>query len=418
MRARSVLVTLPAAACILVLSITPAAAAAGVTGQVPGASGHAAGRPAAPRIDDVFNGDSCTTQPDTPSVKSSCVAIGFRADGPFVEGLMEFSTNNKWFGNTFGSLQTVTEPIEVSCVPQQFDLPTCLAVGEYFTNPNFPKQLVARGDDNGFSPTAFSNPKGATWSVLDDVSCATPTFCLLVGTAGTTKRTSKGLVHVSHATAYRWNGNRLLRLSGPAPARARDAELGGVSCASATSCMAVGDYTSARGRLIPYSALLTGRTWRVQLAKTIGRGNTLFQGVSCPAAGKCVAVGDATSGKSTSAFAERYAGGRWKWQRIVGERQSAFIGVSCPTVSYCVAAGSHGTRALIEAWNGVRWAVQAVPRTPAPMTTDGLLHVSCVSKAICTAVGFRHDPKSRFSNHTLAVGWNGSKWTVQRTINE
>lgn len=418
MRARSVLIALPAAACILALSITPAAAVAKVSGQVPRALGPAAVSPGAPTLDDVFNGDSCTTQPDNPSIKSSCVAIGFRADGPFVEGLMEFSTNNKWFGNTFGSLQTVTEPIEVSCVPQQSSLPTCVAVGEHFTNPNFPAQLVALGDVNGFSPTAFSNPKGATWSVLDDVSCATATSCLLVGTAGTTKRTSKGLVHISHATAYRWNGNRLLRLPGPAPAHAKDAELGGVSCASATSCMAVGDYTSARGRLIPYSALLTGRTWHVQLAKSVGRTSTIFQGVSCAAAAKCVAVGNAASGRSTAAFAERYSGGSWKLQRIVTKRQSAFIGVSCPTVSYCVAAGQHGTRALIEAWNGTRWAVQTVPGTPAPLTTDGLLHVSCVSQTICTAVGFRHNPRSRFSFHTLALGWNGSKWTIQKTINE
>ena len=411
MRARSVLITLPAAACVLALSMTSAAATTNVAGQ--------AGRSPAARIaDDVFNSDSCAVQPDTPSVKSSCVAVGFFADGPSVEGLMEFSTNNRWFGNTFGSFQGVTEPIEVSCVPQPSNIPTCVAVGEHFTNPNFPAQLVSLGDANGFSPIAFSNPKGATWSVLDDVSCATPTSCLLVGSAGTTKRTSHGLVHVSHATAYRWNGQSLVRLAGPAPAHAKDAELGGVSCASATSCMAVGDYTSARGRLIPYSALLTGRSWHVQLAKTIGRASTLFQAVSCAAAAKCVAVGDAASPRSTAAFAERYSGGNWKLQRIVGERQSAFIGVSCPTAAYCVAAGHHGTRALIERWNGVRWAVQSVPGTPAPLTTDALLHVSCVSQTTCTAVGFRHNPRSRFSFRTLALGWNGSKWTIQRTLNE
>lgn len=418
MRARSVLITLPAAASILVLSITPAAAAAKVTGQAPLVLGHAAGNPAARVLDDVLNGDSCTTQPDNPSIKSTCVAVGFFADGPFVDGLMQSSTNSQWFGNTFGSFQTVTEAIEVSCVPQQFNIPTCVAVGLHFTNPNFPAQLVSLGGANGFDPIAFRNPNGTTWSVLDDVSCATATSCLLVGTAGTTKRTSKGLVHVSHATAYRWNGHSLLRLSGPAPAHAKDAELGGVSCASATSCMAVGDYTSASGRLIPYSALLTGGTWRVQLAKAVGRASTIFQGVSCAAAAKCVAVGDSVSGRSTAAFAERYASGRWKLQRIVGERRSAFIGVSCPSVTYCVAAGQHGTRALIEAWNGVRWAVQSAPGTPAPLTTDGLLHVSCVSQTICTAVGFRHNPRSRFSFRTLALGWNGLKWTIQKTINE
>lgn len=415
MRARSVLMTLPAA-CILLLSITPAAAE--VTGPAGRGLPYGAASPGARILDDVFNGDSCTTQPDNPSIKSTCVAVGFFADGPFVDGLMESSANSQWGSNTFGGLQNITEPIEVSCVPQQFNIPTCVAVGEHFNNPNFPVQLVSLGDANGFSPIALRNPKGTTWSVLDDVSCATATSCLLVGAAGTTKRTSKGLVHLSHATAYRWNGHALRRLAGPAPAHARDAELGGVSCASATSCMAVGDYRSARGRLVPYSALLTGSTWRVQFAKTVRNTSTLFQGISCPAPAKCVAVGDTASAKSTAAFAESYAGGRWTVERIVGERRSAFFGISCPTVSYCAAAGQHGTRALIEAWNGKRWAVQAVPATPAPLTTDALLHVSCVSPTICTAVGFRHNPRFRFAFRTLALGWNGSRWTIQKTINE
>jgi hypothetical protein len=41
-----------------------------------------------------------------------------------------------------------------------------------------------------------------------------------------------------------------------------------------------------------------------------------------------------------------------------------------------------------------------------------------VTAAICTAVGYRHNPAVRFSFQTLALGWNGSRWTIQKTINE
>jgi hypothetical protein len=425
MRMRSALIALPVLASALFAAVMPAGASPAGPGRlagpppatvrpVAGPEGHATGR----IIEDVFNGDSCTNQPDNPSIKSTCVAIGWFSDASFVEGLLEFSDNGKWFGNSFGSLQTVTNPIEVSCVPQQASIPVCVAVGEHYTNPSFPAQLVATGGDNGFSPIAFSNPRGTTWSVLDDVSCARSTFCMLVGSAGTTRKTSGGLVYLSHATAYRWNGTSLRQLTVPAPARSKGSELGGVSCPTATTCMAVGDYTSSTGRSLPYSALWTSGTWHIKAAPAIrGKAVALFQAVSCATASGCIAVGDAVTPGAT-AFAERYAGGRWAVQRIAAEPLSAFFSVSCPAKSRCVAVGEHGARSLIEAWNGTRWIVQAGPRTAAPLTTNALAHVSCITPAVCTAVGYRHNPRVRSSFQTLAIGWNGSRWTIQKTINE
>jgi hypothetical protein len=443
MRMRSVFIALPVLASALLLAGTPASASTAshdgrarpagpgpaATSQAPAAQAGLAGLAApgfqrnavsaAGRIlDDVFNSDSCTTQPDNPSITSTCLAVGFFAGGGYVDGLLESSANGKWGGNIFGSVRPVTDPLEVSCVPQQSNIPTCVAVGENYANARYPAQLVATGGANGFSPVAFRNPKGATWSVLDDVSCASPTFCILVGSAGTTRRTAHGLRYLSHASAYRWNGSALRRLAGPAPAHARAAELSGVSCPSATSCMAVGIYTSAAGRSLPYSALWASSKWRVLAARTIrGKASTVFQAVSCAAAANCVAVGDAVKPGAT-ALAERYASGRWTVLRLAAERRSAFYSVSCPATSRCVAGGLHGTRSLIEAWNGTSWAAQALPVTAAPLATDALLHVSCVTPAICTAVGYRHNPAVRYSYRTLALGWNGSSWTIQKTHNQ
>ncbi len=391
----------------------------GVPSGVPGAAapGEAVRGAAGRLIDAVLNGVSCTTQPDNSSITSACSAVGFFLARPYVNGLLESSNNGAaWTGNIFGGLDIVTDPVQVSCVPQQYDIPTCVAVGEYYRNPNHPRQLVSTGGANGFSPVTFRNPKGDNWSVLDDVSCASSTFCMLVGSAGTTQRTSHGLRYLAHANVYRWNGSGLRRLKIPGPAHAKTTELASVSCPTTSSCMAVGDYARANGPMRPYSALWTSGTWRVQLARTIGgKRRTLFQAVSCFAAGSCVAVGDA-AGPSTKAFAEQYSGS-WTVQHLTAGRRTVLDSISCPGVSDCVAVGSRASRSLIETWNGTGWASQAVPGTPRPFTTNALFHVSCITPAICTAVGARHNPKTRFSNRTLALGWNGSKWTIQKTLN-
>jgi hypothetical protein len=440
MRMRSALIAIPVVVSALVTAVLPAGASPAGPGRLagpppagptlalvtqagmPGLPGLPVagpeGRAAAPILEDVFNGDSCTKQPDNPAIKSTCVAVGFFSGVFSVNGLLEFSNNGQWFGNIFRGLQTVTDPIEVSCVPQPSTNAVCVAVGEHYANPDFPVQLVATGGVNGFSPVRVGNPTGANWSALGDVSCLRSTFCMLVGAAGTARQTPRGLVFTEHATAYRWNGTALRQPAVPAPAHARASDLAGVSCATATTCMAVGNYTSATGRFLPYSALWTSGAWHVLATPTIrGWADTIFQAVSCVRAAGCVAVGDAVTPGFT-ALAERYAGGRWTVQRIASEPLSAFFSVSCPVASHCVAAGEHGTRSLIEAWNGTRWTVQPVPGTGVPLTTNAIGHVSCVTPAICTAVGYRHNPAVRFSYQTLALGWNGSRWTIQKTINE
>lgn len=375
--------------------------------------------PAARIIDNVLDGLSCTTQPDNPDVHSACLAVGSFADGQFVNGLQESSFNGKWGSNIFGSARRFTEPLQVSCVPQPADIPACVAVGQAFTSPDDPVQLVATGNANGFSPLSTRNPKGTTFSVLDDVSCVSISFCLLVGDAGTSRPTARGRVFLPHSTVYRWNGRGLTAMTVPAPAHARVSELAGVSCPTATSCMAVGGYArTSGGTLLPYSALWAGGGWHIKTAPLIGGAKvTLFEAVSCAAAANCVAVGYSQKAR-TSAFAMRYAAGGWHRQQVAPAAKSMFFSVSCPQVTMCVAVGRHGSRSLAQAWNGSRWTVQTVPVTPAPLSTDTLFHVSCVSTTACTAVGYRHDPASKFSFRTLALGWNGAKWSIEKTINQ
>jgi hypothetical protein len=377
---------------------------------------------AIPSVSELYDGDAC--YPANGGSTFECVATGSYADqyGVHALGSVWDPGYPIWNGDYPQNATTknlVTAPTAVSCT----GFSTCLLVGEHFSNSHYPVQLVE-------GPTAQcscylgiinqKNPVGSTWSVLQDASCATGTFCMTVGKAGTTRRTSRGLVYISHATAYTWNGSKLTKLSVPAPAHSRGSELAGVACSSATSCLAVGNYTSATGKWRTYSAAWNTGTWTLTAALTIpGETFTTFQAVSCTGPSACMAVGDAYRPGSRP-FAEIWNGSTWQNSAMPSELRAGLTGVSCPATNACVASGFHGNRSLIEAWNGTTWTVQKSPDTRAPFTGDNLLHVACVTTAECVAVGFRYNPTVRPSRRqllTLAEYWNGASWQITKTYN-
>ncbi len=92
--------------------------------------------------------------------------------------------------------------------------------------------------------------------------------------------------------------------------------------------------------------------------------------------------------------------------------------MSCTSASTCTGVGatrdsSNHRITLAERWNGTSWGVQP---TPNPMQTGNeLLAVSCVA-SVCTAVGNgRLDALATYI--PLVERWNGSKWTIQRSLN-
>jgi hypothetical protein len=88
--------------------------------------------------------------------------------------------------------------------------------------------------------------------------------------------------------------------------------------------------------------------------------------------------------------------------------------LSCPGGSACEAVGDYTDGSghsvtLAEGWNGQRWTVQRA-RNPAGMD-NYLYSVSCASRRDCEAVGYSTD---RSHDRTpLAERWNGKTWTDQ-----
>ena len=147
-------------------------------------------------------------------------------------------------------------------------------------------------------------------------------------------------------------------------------QLSGVSCQSTTVCMAVGSVTDATGSHV-LAESRDGSTWAIQ-STPVPAGSTTSQlnGVSCISASACIAVGSFTKASTTRTLAEAWNGTSWTIQSTpvpAGSTTSQLNGVSCTSASACIAVGSFTkastTRTLAEAWNGTSWTIQKHARS-------------------------------------------------------
>lgn len=135
--------------------------------------------------------------------------------------------------------------------------------------------------------------------------------------------------------------------------------------------------------------------------------------VTCPGAGRCLAVGDYLpvdkdaargdpdgDGQATHTLAESFGSGRWSVIRTPdpGRGGAALSALSCPTRSQCVAVGYYRpapfplqaksappTYPLVEEYDGRGWQIVPSPGV-APNTV--LSGVSCPTPSSCVAVGY------------------------------
>jgi hypothetical protein len=186
--------------------------------------------------------------------------------------------------------------------------------------------------------------------------------------------------------------------------------LNGVSCASRTNCTAVGDYyRAASGPQLTLVERWDGTAWRIGPSPSIGRVSTL-DGVSCPSATSCTAVGSLIIG---------WNGASWK----VELRSSPFVSVSCAAPNSCMAVGvTAGGKPESGYFDGTSWTLEPMPRPRHPAQSITLAGVSCTGPRFCLAVGdysygvgAMPSPKAR--DKTLAERWNGSSWRVIGSVN-
>ncbi len=236
----------------------------------------------------------------------------------------------------------------------------------------------------------------------DAASCATASSCMAVGD-----------VEVGHellGSAEHWDGTSWSVQPIVLPADATFAFLDGVSCPAANSCIALGGYLAGKQPFIPIAESWNGQRWAMQVVPGPPRKTfASFSALSCSSVRSCVAVGMYQRG----AFGETWNGVSWKAQLIPqpGQATAEPDAVSCTSATSCVTVGGSNDGAAFAAhWNGRKWG-EMPPITPKAGSLDTELRdVSCASATDCEAVGLTADAEG-----VLAELWNGKKWFVQHT---
>jgi hypothetical protein len=311
-----------------------------------------------------------------------------------------------WTVKAIGTPSGVTGTIKLhslSCTSPS----ACTAVGNYpIKGISKEVTLAERWDGKSWSVQATPTPEGgAEKTELGGVSCATATFCLAVGhSPGGSK---------AKALAESWNGSEWAIQPLPKPEAAVGSTLSAVSCTSSSSCTAVGNYTDALEKRKALAESWNGSEWTIQLPPGPEGGTDVsLLDVSCTSSSFCAAVGEYTSSLGGKrALAESWNGSEWTIQPLPspeGATSSLLSGVSCISSSWCTAVGYYGEvqgpAALVQHWNGAEWAVQPAPNAEKQENLDS---VSCSSAVQCVGVGHLDFRGS------VAEIWNGTEWAIQ-----
>jgi hypothetical protein len=264
-------------------------------------------------------------------------------------------------------------------------------------------------------------------ATLADVSCTSATSCMAVGSA---EDTSGKPAYIT--LAEQWNGSTWSVLSTPTPPNpGGGGELSGVSCASSTDCVAVGEtlvFDTSGGFLISHPLVESwdGSAWTIVTTPKLAHTGAVLNGVACTAASSCMAVGSEGGVKDDTefTFAQSWNGTAWTIASTPAPKTpggTALNRISCTAADSCMAAGYYGYNngtgtsvTLTESWNGKSWHRLS---TPTPGSSGLLAGVSCAAASSCTSVGWHSVNSRTLSYGTLAEQWNGTKWQVQSSQN-
>jgi hypothetical protein len=256
------------------------------------------------------------------------------------------------------------------------------------------------------------NASPETTNEYNAVSCVGPTFCVAVGDAFfDTPITDTPF-------AAEWNGTAWTVMATPAIAPgATQAYLDGVSCLSATWCMATGSSTVGSANSTNLAELWNGTSWSILATPSTSGYSNQPQGLSCTSVSFCTAVGYQDDLIAEYPEVLQWNGTVWSMVALPGDVTSTgdatLDAVSC-VGTWCRAAGSALSDPIILDGSGSSWTPETLPATAIP---DGgqFRTVSCYSTSLCVAAGSVGTGGSGFGN--LVLMWNGSTWNAATVPN-
>ena len=343
--------------------------------------------------DSELAGVSCTTA-------TNCTAVGAYDDSGSKALAEDFSLRWNLTDAPFTGSDLVGVGLDaVSCISPQ----NCLAVGTFETKNSSFQTFSDHWDGSVWNPLFLPKPKSTN---LDAISCPAANSCEAVGNFST------GVNEVPQAE--RWNGAGWTLQHTPAPAGADRAFLLGVSCATKTSCVAVG-FSIKSGKIRSLGEHWNGKTWQVTpTPNPAGKQTIQLDAVSCPSATFCLASGTFAGGT----FGATWNGKSWGPTSAVpnakGAIRASLSGVSCPTSKDCMAVGTSTTKSktvpLAERWDGKKWSPLTVPAAGGALDSN-LNGISCASGGACAAVGSVVRTSSRGA---VAYAWTGKRWVIHQ----
>jgi hypothetical protein len=283
----------------------------------------------------------------------------------------------------------------VSCIGTAF----CESVGWYVGSPD--EALILSWNGTAWSVVPSPNP-GGSGAILDDVACTSTSNCEAVGYYTPPGSEVQTLVES-------WNGTAWSVVPSPNPGI--DDSLSSVSCSSDTSCVAVGseylDSPPARFETVIES--WNGTAWSIDSSPNLSSHNNSLNGVSCASATMCVAVGSDGTNTVTSALIESWNGTTWSTKSGGSEGDDTNLNsVSCPTTKFCLAVGS-GYGSLVESFNGRHWSIGSSGNKG--KYSNILNGVACISSNDCAAVGQYRN--GRYANNKVLIeAWNGTRSVI------
>jgi hypothetical protein len=194
---------------------------------------------------------------------------------------------------------------------------------------------------------------------------------------------------------------------------------------SSSSCTAVGDGYRLPATAVSIGVHFNGVKWSSQsIPFPAGATYVQLRSVSCASSSSCVAVGTVGNRSESSGgeftLADRWTGTKWNVLSSVNTPRELYRGlesVSCPIPAYCVAVGNVTNRdgadaTLAEVLKGNRWSLASTPATTGGAFRD-LYGISCVASEDCTAVGYFDTARHVYLS--LADQWNGASWSRTTT---
>ncbi len=302
---------------------------------------------------------SCPTTTD-------CVAVGFYRPDPFPASatiappdspLIESDSGGRWQvvdGPATGANSVLTS---VSCPTES----ACVAVG-YTTVGQSDGTPVESFFVESFEAGSWSfvplSPAAGTTSELNSVSCPTSSTCVAVGDAAPVSSPTDTAPLVEEMENGVWTAPTL-----PSQSSGRGI-LYDVACPVPGRCVTVGNAVTGQGSGTALVLSMAGTTWSVDQAASGQTGDPSLTALGCADPDDCVVAGQALES------AEKVVGkvGPTTWQALASPGFSDNVqGITCPTASTCLAVGSvyvngfGNTTALVTELSSGDWVAERLP---------------------------------------------------------